>query len=276
MRNIFNFIWKNNFFFLFLILEIFAFTLVVQNNNYQKAAFINKTNNFFASINKKINGIYDYFHLAEINKQLSEENARLREKELVSFNITDNKIYTVNDTNYKQEFKYIECKIINSSINRRKNYLTLNKGSNHGIKKDMGVISPDGIVGIVTDVSPFYATVMSILHIDSKVSIKMKNSEHIGSLVWEGANYRKGNLNYVPTHIVMNPGDTVITSGFSSIFPEGINVGYIIDYDLKSGEIFYDVNILFAVDYNKISNVYVVNNILKEERNKLEKKITND
>ena len=276
MRNIFLFIWKNNFFFLFLLFEVFSFILIVQNNSYQKSAFINRTNDFFASINGKVNSIYDYFHLTEINRQLAEENARLHSNEIKSFNITDKKVYTLNDTVYKQEFNYIEAKVVNNSINRRKNYLTLNKGSKSGIKKDMGVISPQGVVGIVTDVSPNYSTVMSVLNIDTKISAKLKTSGQVGSVAWGGTNYRKGKLNDMPTHVKLQQGDTIVTSGFTAIFPEGINIGYVIGYNLKDGEIFYDIDMAFSVDYNNLSHVYVVNNILKMEQLLLEKRTNND
>jgi len=266
MRNIFLFIWKNHFFFLFLLLEVISFILIVQHNDYQKSSFINSTNDFFASVNQKVNNIYDYFNLKEINKQLAEENARLRANKINSFNITDKKSFTKNDTLYMQEYTYIEAKVVNSSINRRKNYLTLNKGAIHGIKKDMGVISPNGVVGIVTDVSPNYSTVMSVLHIDSKISAKLKKSGQIGSLVWGGTNYRKGKLKDMPTHVELQKGDTIVTSGFSAIFPENINIGYVLGYSLKNGEMFYDVDLAFAVDYNNLSYVYVVNNILKAEQ----------
>ncbi|OQA90877.1 MAG: Cell shape-determining protein MreC precursor [Bacteroidetes bacterium ADurb.Bin234] len=276
MRNILNFIWKNHFFFLFLLLETVCLVIVIQNNDYQRAAFINKTSEFFASVNKRITNIYDYFNLAEINRQLSEENARLRAQTITSFNLTDTNTFAINDTLYKQEYTYIQAKVVNNSINRRKNFITLNKGSNHGIKKDMGVISPQGVVGIVADVSPNYTTVMSLLHIDSKISAQLKNTNHIGSLVWEGINYRKGKLNDMPTHVVLHVGDTLVTSGFSAIFPQGIDLGYVLDFSLRNGEMFYDVDIAFTVDFNNLAYVYVVNNLLKEERSKLEKKTAHD
>ena len=276
MRNIFLFIWKNHFFFLFALLEIVSLTLIVQHNDYQRSSFINRTNDFFASINQKVNGIYDYFNLKEINKQLAQENAILRAREINSFNLTDKKSFTINDTIYRQEFTYVEAKVVNSSINRRKNFLTLNKGSKQGIKKDMGVISPLGVVGIVADVSPNYATVMSVLNIDTKISGKLKKSGQIGSVVWGGTNYRKGKLNDMPTHVVLLKGDTVVTSGFSAIFPEGIDIGYVLDYSLKDGEMFYDVDMAFAVDYNNLSYVYVVNNILKSEQKLLENRRKDD
>ncbi len=276
MRNILNFIWKNHFFFLFLLLETVCMIIVIQNNYYQKAAFINKTNEFFSSVNKRITNIYDYFNLTEINRQLSEENARLRAQTITSFNLTDTNTFIVNDTLYKQEYTYIQAKVINNSLNRRKNFITLNKGSNHGIRKDMGVISPMGVVGIVADVSPNYTTVMSLLHIDTKISAQLKNTNHIGSLVWEGTNYRKGKLNDMPTHVVLHVGDTLVTSGFSAIFPQGVDLGYVLDFSLRNGEMFYDVDIAFTVDFNNLSYVYVVNNLLKEEQTTLENKTAHD
>ncbi len=223
-----------------------------------------------------MNSIYDYFHLTEINRQLAEENARLKALELASYNITDKQIFIINDSLYKQEYSYIEAKVVNNSVNRRKNYLTINKGTIHGIKKDMGVISPQGVVGIITHASPHYATVMSVLHIDTKISAQQLHTNHMGSLTWGGTNYRKGKLNDMPTHVVLHPGDTIITSGFSAIFPHGIPIGYVIDYSLKDGSMFYDINIAFATDYNNLSYVYVVNNVHKTEQIILEKRTQND
>jgi len=271
MRNIFDFVWKNYFFFLFLILQVFCFTLIIQNNNYHKAAFINKTNDFFGAITQRVDNIYAYFSLKETNLKLAEENARLHTESFKSFRTTDKKIFEVNDTIYRQKYNYIEAKVINNSTNKRKNYITLDKGKRHGIRKDMGVIASDGIVGIVTGVSTNFSTVMPVVNINTKISAKIRHNNHIGSLVWGGTDYRKAYLEDIPLHVVFEAGDTIVTSGFSAIFPEGIFAGTIIESSYDGSESFYKISIELAVDFNKLSHVYVVDNIMKAEQLLLEK-----
>ncbi|MDD3875636.1 MAG: rod shape-determining protein MreC [Bacteroidales bacterium] len=270
MRNIFLFIWKNYFFFLFLALQIFCFVLIINNNRFQKAAFLNSTNDFFRNIIQKVDNVYAYFSLADVNKKLAEENALLRSKTLEAYNIYGVKSFIINDTVYKHSFRYIDAKVINNSVNRRKNYITLNKGSRSGIRKDMGVIDSDGVVGIITDVSPNFAVAISVLNIDTKISTKFKNNNHMGSLSWKGTNYRTAKLEDIPLHVVFNLGDTIITSGYSSIFPEGVMVGCVKEFSYDPSESFYNIDVELSVDFNKLSYVYVVDNLMKTEKLLLE------
>ncbi len=276
MRNLFTYLWKYKIFFLFLLLEVLSLTLFIENSYYQKASFINSSNLISGVVYKTNNDITEYFHLKSTNRTLAEENAHLHSLSSNNYIITNNTIYTKNDTTYKLQYQYVSAKVINSSTNKRNNYLTLNIGRNQGITKDMGVISPKGIVGIVKDVSDNFSSVISVLHKDSKISAKVKKYGNLGSVLWNGYDYRRASLIDIPTHVPIYIGDTIITSGFSSVFPEGIVIGKIIDHRIESGNSFYTITIEFAEDFNTLSYVYVIKNFFKNEQTELEKKTQNE
>lgn len=270
MRNLILFIWKYNFFFTFLLLEIVSFALVLNSNYYQRASFINSSNDVAANILKTSKNIKDYFTLREQNEILARENAILRTHSLVSFSESISDTYVINDTTFKQKFTYTSCKVVNNSITRRNNYLTLNKGSKDGIKPDMAVITSIGVVGVVKDVSENFSTVMSVLHSKTVISCKIKKNSFFGPLNWHGGDYRYAYLNDIPTHASLKKGDTVTTSSYSLLFPENILVGTIESFERKSADFFYTVKIKLSTDFKKLSYVYVVNNLQKEEQEKLE------
>jgi rod shape-determining protein MreC len=276
MRNFFLFLWRQYFFFLFLFLEIIAFTLLVQNNYYQHSGFINTTNRFTGNILTFMDDARQYFSLRETNRILSEENAKLLSESKKFYMKTDSKIFYCKDTLYRQEYQFISAKVIYNSTNKRNNYLTLNKGSNHGIKKGMGVITGTGILGYVDEVSPSFSSVISVLHKNTKVVAKMKKNQQIGTVVWKGGNYRFGDLIDIPTHVKPTLGDTVVTSGFSHMFPEGILIGTVADYKVEKGDNFYTMTLRFTTDYNCVTYAYVVQNLMKDEIEQLQKKYTND
>ena len=146
--------------------------------------------------------------------------------------------------------------------------MILEKGSNNGIVKDMGVITPTGVAGIVVAVSPNFSSVMSLLHSATVVSAKLAKNSQLGSVIWEGKNYRQARLLNIPVHIQINKGDTVITSGFSHIFPEGIMIGTISDFQYDEGD-YYNITLNLSVDYNNLSYVYVVENLFRNEQEEL-------
>jgi rod shape-determining protein MreC len=270
MRNLVLFIWKYNFFFTFLLLEILSFALVVNSNYYQRASFINSSNYVAANILRTSKNVKDYFSLKEQNEILARENAILRTHSLVSFSESINDTYIINDTTFKQKFTYTSCKVVNNSINRRNNYLTLNKGALDGIKPDMAVITSNGVVGVVKDVSKNFCTVMSLLHSKTVINCKVKKNNFFGPLNWDGSDYRYAYLNDIPTHASLKKGDTVTTSSYSLLFPENILVGTIESFERKPADFFYTVKIKLSTDFKKLSYVYVVNNIQKDEQEKLE------
>ncbi|HPS46031.1 MAG TPA: rod shape-determining protein MreC [Bacteroidales bacterium] len=276
MRNFFNFLIRQYFFFLFLILEIISFVLIVQYNYYQKSSFINTTNNISGGILSSFHSISEYFSLRETNQKLAEENARLLSEAAKFYLKTDTLTHFQKDTIYNRQFVFTTAKVLSNSTNRRNNYLTLNKGSKHGISIDMGVISSNGIVGIVKEVSSHFSSVISVLNKETKISAKIRKNGQIGTVIWEGGNYRYGHLIDIPTHIKPLIGDTIITSGFSNSFPEGILIGTISDFKIEKGDNFYTITIKFLNDFNSISYVNVIKNLMKPELDELTKNNKND
>jgi rod shape-determining protein MreC len=276
MKNFFDFLIRQYFFFLFLLLEVIAIIMVVQNNYYQRSAFINATNQTTGSFLSSLNSVSQYFSLADANRKLSEENARLLSEAKKFRKANDTKVYFSNDTVFSQQFEFMSARIIRNSTNKRNNFLTLDKGSKQGIEKEMGVITSSGVIGIVKEVSDNFSSVTSILHKESKISAKLKKNGQLGTVIWGGGNYLFGELIDIPTHVKLRIGDTVITSGYSTSFPEGIMIGTISEFKIEKGDNFYTIVIKFSTDYNSISYAYVIRNIMKKEIDKLNKDIPND
>ena len=270
MRNLLRFIIRYNFFFLFLLLETLAILLTVSNQYYHQTFFLNSANRISSGIYQTYNRIGSYFQLRTIHDHLLEENVILISQRKENYIITDQDVFIAEDTLFQRRFSYMHASVINNSVNRRNNYLTLNKGRMHGIKPDMGVITATGVVGIVKQVSERFSVVMSLLHSDMMVSTKISHNNHIGSLIWEGRDYRKTHMMYIPPHVELMTGDTIVTSGFSTIFPENIFIGTINNWEIRRGENYYTAIIDLALDFNNLTHVYVVKNLLKEEQENLE------
>jgi rod shape-determining protein MreC len=272
MRNLVVFIWKNYFFFLFLILETVCIYLIVQNNNFQKASFVNSSNAVSAEVLSTAENIQQYFYLKDVNEKLAKENAELHSHDMLSFSMLVNDQYTVNDTLYRQKYVYTSAKVVNNSTNRRDNYLTLDKGSKQGIRNNMAVISSTGVVGVVKDVSDNFCTVISLLHSDLTISSKLKKDGSFGPLNWNGENFSYATLNDIPTHVKLKKGDTVVTSQYSKMFPENIMIGVVDSWYTETSKPFFTVKVNLSTDFKKLTYVYIVQNKLREEQEELEKK----
>ena len=272
MKTLVLFIWKHSFFFLFLLLEGIASLLIVSNNSYQRSGFINASNGFTASILSLSNNFTHYIGLVDANEKLAAENARLRSLLPQSYLKLDSTQTQVVDSIHQQLYRYQDAEIISNSFQKRNNYLILNKGRKEHIKPMMGVITDNGIVGIVKDVSENFCTVMSVLHSKLALDVKIKNNGYTGTLVWKGGDYTIGNVLNIPSHVHIHKGDTLLTSGNSSIFPEGIMVGTIQDFSLNQGDNFFQINLKYSVNYNKLKYVYIVDNVVKEELIELKNK----
>ncbi|HIW86945.1 MAG TPA: rod shape-determining protein MreC [Candidatus Onthomorpha intestinigallinarum] len=271
MNNLIRFFERYYYVFLFLILEGVAVYLISVNSYYQGSFITNIANNIAGNTFNQLDKVTHYFYLASANEELVRENARLRAEIESSYVKFTKKEFEVNDTVYKQQFTFIESKIISKSTNKRNNYFMLNKGSSSGITKDMSVIAQNGIVGVVIQVTDNFALVMSVLHQDSKVAVRNKRTMLTGTLSWEGGSYTTGQVIDMPSSIPLKKGDTIVTSGFSRNLPEGIDVGYVKSFEKDKGTGFYNIDIKFSVDYNKLEYVYVVKNFFKIEQDELEK-----
>ena len=270
MRNLIAFIRKYSFFFLFVGLEALAFYLILKNNHFQGSSFLNSTNKVAGGIYSKYSDLTEYVNLKEVNNDLSNENKLLRENQLGSFVKVFSENIIVKDTIYKRKYLYTKAKVINNSTNKQNNYLTLSIGFNNGVKNGMGVIGPSGIVGVVKDVSANYSSVVSVLHRESKISVKLKKSDYFGSMQWDGEDYRLTGLKDIPNHVLLTEGDTVVTSGYSSIFPEGLPTAIIKTFEVPEGENFYEIKMQLLNDFRQLTYVYVVKNNTSMEVKQLE------
>ncbi len=275
MKTLIRFLLKSKTLFLFLFLEIVSLILIVNHNQFQRSRFFNSSNAVVGYIYKFSGSISEYFNLKTVNENLAKENAELR-----------NQLYTQRselefikqDTNYQgrknlaveKDFTFITAKVINSSTNKYHNYITLDKGSKDSIHLNMGVINESGVVGIVKSVSKHFSIVLPVVNLISITSAKVKNGGNAGSLVWDGKDPRRALLQEVPLYFPVAQGDTITTSGNSSIFPEGINIGTVRDFR-KENDNFYFIEVDLLTNFNQLSYVDVISFRNANEQRELEK-----
>lgn len=269
MRNLLHLLYKYYFFLLFLILESVALSMGIQYNLYQRARFVSFTENISAFFNESISSFTDYFHLIETNRKLAIENAQLKSQLQRVYRSDDLFFFGENDTLHRQKYFFTSARVINNSIDRIHNYITLNKGTKQGIRPEMGVMCQEGIVGITTGVTRNFTSVISVLNTNFHVSAKLKKNDYFGTLSWDGRDYRKAILNDIPYHVNISAGDTIVTSGYSAIFPEGILIGTVKEATLKNGN-FYTVTVNLSTDFKHLVYVDVISNLQKNEQRKLE------
>jgi len=270
MRSLFRFLLRNYFVMMFLALEAISFSLMVSLNNYQRVAFVNSSNDIVGTLYERFSHFDDYFSLSRTNARLAAENASLRKQ--LEFRIRNQEKYPVNrpDTVDAPAYYFASAKVISNSVNKQFNYITLNKGSRQGIKPDMGIISADGVVGVITNVSPNYSTGLSLLNKRLSIPAKINKNNYFGALVWDGEHSNTADLKEIPFHIIVNVGDTVVTSGYSSIFPEGIMIGTISKFDVESGTNFYNIKVDLSTNFRTLKYVEVVKNTKQDELKRIE------
>ena len=278
MRSILNILIKHNHWFLFLLLEGISFVLIVSFNNYQKATMFTSANSFAGNIHSAITDIDSYFGLKSENQVLVEQNrelanvvenlkARLREFE------DSASVSTIRHTlPLHSGFRYNTARVVNNSVNKVNNYITIDKGLQHGVEDQMGVFNHQGVIGITYTSSDNFTVVLSLLNSKSIISCKVKDNT-LCTLKWDGNDTRHSYLIDLPRYELFEKGDTVYTSGFSSIFPAGIPVGRIERLeDSADGQAYRALVELFA-DFSSIDNVFVVGNEYMEEQERLEQSI---
>ncbi len=266
MRNLFEFIWRNRYYLLFVILETIAFSIIINSSIYQQWAVQDITGSVVGSINKTTANIGEFFTLKKDNVSLALENAKLRQQLDAYSALADTLGVKPRISNKDPQYQYTYAKVIKNSVTLRNNYLMLDRGRLSGIEKDMAVIAPNGVVGIVLNVSNNYSWVMSVLNQNTKINGKLLKNNFQGSLTWDGITYHTGTLRDIPAHIELLPGDTIVTSGFSLMFPEGIMIGTVKDSYIDKGDHFHTVKVDFSVDYNNLRHVYVVKNLRRKEQ----------
>lgn len=271
MRSLLRFIVRFHFVLIFLLIESFSLFLLVQYNHYQRSTVINSSNKISGKIYDKFSLVSDYFSLRKANLELANQNKELLNRSKVAYKSTQIELVEIYDSLYIQQYEYRIAKVINNSINKQRNFLTLDKGSRQGIEAEMAVLGPNGVVGIVQNVSEQFSSVISVLNGNLRISGMLKDNNYYGSIQWDGKNYRYVQFKEIPNHVEVTIGDTVITSGFSAMFPQGILIGTVAEVDEKVSGNFHSITVLLAEDFKNLSYVYVIDNLLKKEQLELEK-----
>ena len=269
MRNLWLFISKYNAFFLLIIFFTISLIILVNNNSYQRASVWNSSNQIVGSTYERISKFSNYLVLGKTNDSLAAENARLRDLLKSSFYSDNIKRVTIRDSVLKQQYTYTIARVINNSVHQRNNYITVNRGKKHGIEKGMGVTSSSGIVGIIINVSENFATIRSLLHTETKISVSV--DANIGSLIWGEGNFdaRYAILKDIQSHLLVKKGARVVTSEFS-LFPPGTNIGTVSKTGVKGNDSSLDIEVKLDTDFASLQYVYVINNMLSKEQLSLE------
>lgn len=271
MQQLIYFIRKFRFFLYFLLLQTVAVVITINNHNFHKSKFISATNIISGSLYSRATAINDYFNLKTQNTALVRENQRLKNKlaQLQFINDSIVEFTHIDTTKFKQQYSYINAKIIDNVYYTPNNFLLINRGKNEEITAEMGVINDKGIIGITDDVSSHYARVQSILNGKSKINARFKNSHHFGTLIWNNKDYNIVQLTDIPRQATYKVGDTIITGGKSTIFPEGIPVGTVLNVPEKHTAS-NTIDVLLFNDMSNLHYIYVIKNFHKNEIKALE------
>ncbi|CAD0004082.1 rod shape-determining protein MreC [Flavobacterium chungangense] len=270
MQQIFNFIIRNSNRLLFLLLLGISLALTIQSHSFHRSRMISSANFISGGVYEKINNVNEYLNLRTENDELVLENARLKS---LLFNKEDTtKAPMIDSIRGVKPADIIVSKVIHNSYSTHENYITLNSGSNEGVKQDMGVINSLGIIGIVDNTSPNYSTVISILNMKSQINAKLKKSNHFGSLTWDGKSTGTVQLTDVPRLASVRKGDTIVTGGQSVIFPENINIGVVDKYYTNTKTTFYTIDVKLFNDMTNLGHVYIIKSKGREELINLENK----
>mgnify|MGYP002525774151 FL=1 len=278
MRDLLNFLLKYNHWLLFLLLETVSLFLLCNTGPYQHSAALSSANLIAGKVYEVTGSITSYFHLKDANEDLLDRNVWLEQRVLqlesaLSGYVGDSAVrqaldrFMPPDTGIEQSFK---AHVIKNSLNRTENYITLDQGSAAGVKPDMAVVGAAGVVGIVYRTSPSYSLVLPLLNSKSSISCKIQGSDYFGYLKWEGGDPRYAYLKDLPRHAEFNLGDTVVTSGFSSVFPQGLMVGVVDDMADSNDGLSYLLRIKLATDFGKLGSVRILARRGQEEQKALE------
>ena len=266
MNNLLNFFIKHCAWFIFAIYVILSLVLLFKNNPYQQSVYLTSANSVSAAVYKAFNGVTSYFHLRGINESLQQRNAML-EMELIELRnqMTDLALLKPDSLHQPalRQYSFVMAHVISNSIAQPNNYITINRGHMEGVAPEMGVIDQNGVVGIVNVVGPHASRVISLLNPHMRLSCKLQRSGFYGSLVWDGKSPRHAVLEELPKHITYHKGDTIVTSGYSAVFPEGIIVGTVEGLARDMNDSFVSLRIRLTTNFSQLSNVRVITNSMK-------------
>ncbi|MBK7107726.1 MAG: rod shape-determining protein MreC [Bacteroidetes bacterium] len=276
MRNFLQFLFRNHVLILFIILEVSSFWLIFSNNLYHNTYFINTANSVSGDVLNTYGNLTNYFYLKQVNDSLMLENISLREQLGLKTIQDSTQIISVNDSTGELLYSYIPALVINNSFTEPNNYITLNKGAKDGIKKDMGVITSNGVVGIVKSVSENYSVVLSVLHGDYSTRVAVKRNNAQGRLQWVYGNPKMASVVDVSEPGMLYEGDSIVTTEFSMVYPPDHLVGILKTFGREAGSVFYTLDVQLSTNFSTLKYVYVVNFLRKNERQQLETQATHD
>lgn len=269
MRNILNFIIRYSKWFVFTFYVLMSCILLVDNNIYQQSVYLTSANGFTGGVYGIWSQVAGYFHLKTINESLQASNADLQNQVLnLKSQIAELKIHrddTLMNPQDRQRFDYVSAAVINNNTRHPRNYFTINRGRLDGIKPGMGVVDQNGVVGIVNVTGDHMSRVISLLNETQRFSVKLKGSSFIGSLNWRGRDATIGYVEEIPRHAVYKTGDTIVTSGYSTTFPEGIPIGVVLNRVHSNDDSFFTFKVKLISDFKALSSIRVIKDVYKSE-----------
>lgn len=277
MRNLIDFLIKYHAWVFFIIYVVISCLLLFGSNPYQRSVYFGSSNRIVSQVYSVSDAVTSYFGLRTVNEELLRENGKL---ELEVLNLkrqlqqhTDSVIAdSIKNTDVLMHgYDFVLAHVINNSLTHMENYITLDKGRADGIAPEMAVVDHNGIVGIVTVVNEHNSVAISVLNTKMHISCKVKGTDCFGSLVWDGRSAQYALLEEMPRHVEFTPGDTIVTSGFSAVFPDGIMVGTIHDYARQKDDNFYAMEVKLSTDFHRLGAVRVLRNSTLQEQRQLEK-----
>ena len=277
MKNLLNFLIKYNYWFLFLLLEATSFVLLFRFNYYQGSVFFTSANQVVGTTYEVLGGVSSYFHLKTVNKDLMDKNLVLEQQvealQRQVWTLTkDSTAFSYVGDSALSAYRIIPAEVVNNSVNRLDNYITLNKGTADGVRSEMGVVDGNGVVGIIYQTSSHYSVAISTLNSKSSINCKIKGSDYFGYLKWEGGSSEYAYVKDLPRHAQFELGDTVVTNGYSSVFPAGILVGTIAEMSDSHDGLSYLLRVKLATDFGRIGEVRIISHLSASEQKELEQK----
>jgi len=276
MRNLIAFFRRFRVFLVFVVLQIFALSTYFSFLQFPRTQYLTTASSINGSILEMRNDVTKHFNLSKNNDALQRENILLRSRLPQSFHRLQYGLVKIDDTLYRQQYEYIPATVINSTVTKRNNYFTLNIGSKQGIKRNMGVFSEKGIVGIIHNTSENYSVVKSVLTEDINLDVMIEPIGMVGLLKWDGRDPRIGSITGISNDLKIKLWSKVVTRGGSGYFPRGLTVGYVRKLNPVEGKPLWDVAIRYSEDFRTIQRVYVIKNLMQEEQQALEALIPAD
>ena len=257
------------------MLQIIALSFLFRYNKFHEAAFMGVSGELTGRISQRYSDVEYYFQLKRENAALVKKNEELLNRLPANIQAPDSSVVLQMDTLYSdssafRKFVYKAAKIVNNSVSLQNNYLTIHRGANQGVRKDMGVISSEGVVGTVVSTSENFSVVMSMLNRQSSVSAKLMKTGEVGKVFWDGKDPAVLTMLNIPKNVPVAVGDTIVTSGYSLKFPEGVPVGFVESIEDEKSTNFYSLKLRTANNFYNATHVYVIENRQREEQRKLE------